>query len=51
MGGYDLRMVVPGPPMYVEELPFGLYLGVLGHYFTYFRGLGRGNLGAVAVAL
>ena len=22
-------------------LPFGLYLGVLGHYFTYFGGLGR----------
>ena len=28
------------PQRYVEELPFGLLLGVLVHYFTYFRGPG-----------
>ena len=32
---------VPGPQKYVEQWPFGLYLGVLGHYFTYFGGLGE----------
>ena len=25
-------------PKYVEYCPFGLYLGVLGHYLTYFGG-------------
>ena len=28
-------------PKYVEYWPFGLYLEDLGHYFTYFGGLGR----------
>ena len=31
---------LPGPPQYVEEWPFGLCLGVVGHYVTYFGGLG-----------
>ena len=30
-----------GPPRHVEYCPFGIYLGALGHYFTYFGGLGR----------
>ena len=29
------------PPKYVKSLHVGLYLGVLGYYFTYFWGLGR----------
>ena len=32
--------MLPGPQKYVEEWPFGLYVGVLGHYFTYFWVLG-----------
>ena len=36
---------VPKPKKYVEQWPFGLYLGVLGHYFTYFGGLGTPLLG------
>ena len=28
--------LMPGPPKYVKQLPFGLFLVVLGHYFTYF---------------
>ena len=33
---------IPEPQQYKEQWPFGLYLGVLGHYSTYFCGLGRG---------
>ena len=29
------------PPKYVESWPFGPYLGDLGHYSTYFGGLGK----------
>ena len=41
---------LPGPPKYVKYWPFGLYLGVLGHYFTYFGGLGIGNRLVIRVA-
>ena len=37
---------MPEPQKYVEEWPFGLYLGVLGCYFAYFfEGLGGENMG------
>ena len=34
-------IVLPGPRKYVESWPSGLLLEVLGHYLTYFGGLGR----------
>ena len=34
------KLRVPEPPKYVEQWAFGLYLEVLGYYFTYFWGLG-----------
>ena len=37
----EIILTLPGPPKYVEEWPFGLNLGDLGHYFTYFGGLGK----------
>ena len=42
VGDYSL----PRPPKYVESLPFGLDLGVLGHDFTYFGGSGSGYTGS-----
>ena len=34
-------MLLPGPQAYVEELPFGLFLHVLGQSISYFGSPGR----------
>ena len=39
--GFRVYRAYLDPQKYVEQLPFGLYLGVLGYYVTYFWGPGR----------
>ena len=37
---WPLDWFLPGPPKYVKELPFWLFLVTLGYDFTYFWGPG-----------
>ena len=46
-----IRDCIPGLPKYVEQWPFGLYLGDLGHYFAYFGGLGSNYRSASTCSL
>ena len=43
LGANEVLLGLPGPPEYAKSWPFGLFLMVLGHYFTYFGGPGISN--------